>query len=104
MKDGKWIVVMGIEEYRDELNEIFHRSGIVIFSEVQAKGYRFTQSQMTDDTIPVNLMDPVYSVVSFALTDSVQATTLMNEIESFNESNQRARPLHAFQVNVEKIV
>ena len=104
MKGCKWIIVMGIEEYRDVLNEIFHRSGIVIFSEVQAKGYRFTQSQLTNELVPVKLMDPVYSVVSFAMTDSTQATAVMNEIESFNQTNQRARPLHAFQVNVEKMV
>lgn len=104
MNDSKWIVVMGTEDYRDALNEIFLRSGIMIFSEVQAKGYRFTQSQMTNETVPANLMDPVYSLVCFALTESTRADALMSEIETFNQNHERARPLHAFQVQVEKMV
>ena len=95
---------MGVEEYRDSLNEMFLKSGIVVFSEVQVKGFRFTQSQLANDAAPLNLMDPVYSVISFALTQQEHAESLLKQIEQFNSSHQRARPLHAFQVNVEKMV
>lgn len=95
---------MGVEEYRDSLNKIFLKSGIEVFSEVAVKGFRFTQNQLANDSIPLNIMDPVYSVVSFALTQVDHAKKLMKEIDKFNQSHQRARPLHAFQVNVEDMV
>ena len=44
---------MGVEEYRDALNEIFLKSGIVVFSEVQVKGFRFTQNQLANDAAPL---------------------------------------------------
>lgn len=104
MKDSKWIIVMGIEDYRDTLNHMFLKSGIVAFSEVQVKGFRFTQSQLADDKSMSSALDPVYSVVSFALTEAERAKSLLNEIDRFNKSQERARPLHAFQVNVEEVV
>ena len=104
MSDCKWIVVMGVEEYRKSLNEIFLKSGIVVFSEVQVKGFRFTQNQLANENAPLNIMDPVYSVISFALTKAEHAKAFLEEIDRFNKSNERARPLHAFQVNVEAMV
>ena len=104
MSNGKWIIVMGVEEYRDSLNEMFLKSGVVVFSEVQVKGFRFTQSQLENEEAPLNLMDPVYSVISFALTEEEHSESLLKQIKQFNNSHQRARPLHAFQVNVEAMV
>ena len=104
MSNGKWIVVMGVEEYRDSLNEMFLKSGIEVFSEVQVKGFRFTQSQLESEGAPPNLMNPVYSVISFALTEQEQAKVFMDQIKEFNKSHERARLLHAFQVNVEEMV
>ena len=104
MSDFKWIVVMGVEEYRDTLNQMFLKSEIVIFSEVQVKGFRFTQNQLAGELASLSTLDPVYSVVSFALTEAPKATLMLEEIEKFNQSKERARPLHAFQVNVEKMV
>lgn len=99
--NSKWIIVMGVEEYRDTLKEMFLKSGIVTFSEVQVKGFRFTENQLAGDSVPVNHKDPVYSVVSFALTEADRAKNLMRQIEQFNNSRTTARPLHAFQINVE---
>lgn len=104
MMDHKWIVVMGVEEYRNSLNELFVKSGIVVFSEVQVKGYRFTQSQLENEEASTDQMDPTYSLVCFALTNEEQARVFMERIKQFNESHQRARALHAFQVNVEEMV
>ena len=104
MNDFKWIVVMGVEEYRDSLNEIFQKSGIEAFSEVQVKGFRFTQSQLDSEEIPLGPMNPVYSVVCFTLVMEDQAKVLMEQVKLFNKAHERARPLHAFQVNVEAVV
>ena len=104
MTDCKWIVVMGLEEYRDALNKIFLKSGIEVFSEVQVKGFRFTQNQLANDEVPLNVMHPAYSVISFALAELKKAKVLLEEIQKFNQSRERARPLHAFQVNVESMV
>jgi hypothetical protein len=94
---------MGVEEYRNTLNEMFLRSGIKVFSEVQAKGFRFTQSQITTEVVPP-AMDPVYSLVSFAITGEEQAKTFLGQIKRFNNSNQRSRALHAFQIKLEDMV
>lgn len=95
---------MGVEEYRSDLNDIFLKSGVTIFSEVAVKGFRFTKSQMSSDSGVVSKMDPAYSVVSFALVEVLKAKNVLSEIENFNKSQQRARPLHAFQINVEAAV
>lgn len=104
MNNFKWIVVMGVEEYRDSLNEVFQRSGIEAFSEVQVKGFRFTQSQLDSEEVPSGPMNPVYSVVCFSLIMEDQAKVLMEQINQFNKGHERARALHAFQVNVEAVV
>lgn len=101
MKDYKWIVVMGVEEYREDLNDIFFKSGITVFSEVAVKGFRYTQSRLEGDSSQDNKLDPTYSLVSFAMTQEDKAKTVLAEINHFNSSMQKARPLHAFQVNIE---
>ncbi len=104
MSDIKWIIVLGVEEYQDSLNELFQKSGIEVFSEVQVKGFRFTQSQLESQDLPPHPGDPVYSVACFALVQQDQAQVFLDKIRQFNQSHQRARPLHAFQVNVEAMV
>ena len=101
MKDYKWIVVMGVEEYREHLNDIFFKSGITVFSEVEVKGFRYTQSRLAGDGSQNNKLDPTYSLVSFAMTQEDNAKTVLAEINNFNNSMQKARPLHAFQVDIE---
>jgi len=96
-------VVMGVEEYRKDLGDIFLKSGISLFSEVDVKGFRFTQTQLSGDAAPINKLDPTYSVVSFAITGESQAKAVLSAIQEFNDSMQKARPLHAFQVNIEAI-
>ena len=95
---------MGVEDYQSDLNDIFLKSGVTIFSEVAVKGFRFTKSQMSTDSGVVSKMDPTYSIVSFALVETHKAKNFLLEIENFNKSQQRARPLHAFQINVEAVV
>ena len=104
MNDCKWIVVMSVEEYRDAIQNMFLKSGIAVFSEVQVKGFRFTPSQLANEIASLDQVDPVYSVVSFALTEVNHARQLLQKIENFNSSDERARPLHAFQLNVEAMV
>jgi hypothetical protein len=82
---------------------MFLKSGINVFSEVQVKGFRFTQSQITTE-MASPVMDPVYSVVSFAITGEEHAKTFLAQVKRFNSSNQRSRALHAFQINVEDMV
>ena len=100
----KLIIVLGIKESQDELNEVFRDVKVPIFSKVNIEGLK-TQ------TLPIDMSNwfgndenPDFSVMFFGFVAKKDAETIMRDIEKLNSNKDRVRPFHAFQLPVEKFV
>ena len=100
----KLLIVLGIQEYRDELCELLRTTGINVFSEVDIKGYK-NEPVVSD---PMNWFagsaDPDYSVMFMAFIDAPELNNTMKKILELNERDQERKPVHAFQMPVERFI
>lgn len=101
----KLIAVLGIEEYKNQINKVFAENGIPIFSEVKIKGFQNQDKTLNTAASWFSDHDEyVYSVANFAFVADESAGKILNKIQELNQKNIFERPLHAFQLDVEKFV
>lgn len=101
----KLIAVFCIEEYKREVKKIFIDNNVPVFSGVDIRGFR-----IPDKSLPNGAnwfsdhSEYEHSVLNFAFVNAEQADKMLEAIKQTNQSAEMERPIHAFQMNVEKYV
>ncbi len=101
----KLLVVMGIEAYQKELKKILFENGVLVFSEMDASGFKIQKgdSNRSNNWFSGNKI-PVYSTVNLAFTEEEQAAKVLNALEKFNSNSEVVNPFHGYQLQVEKSI
>lgn len=105
MSQSKLVAVIGLEEYDEQLNKLFARIEIPVFSELDIRGFRVPEDEQESiGNWFAHRRNPIYSSLNFAFLTNDQADRLMNAIMEFNETTAKQRPVHAFMMNVERAI
>lgn len=99
----KLIAIFSIEEFKQYTERLFKELQVPVFSELDVKGIRIDQTNTLNSWFGSS-NHPTYSTLNFAFLDDGKAEQLMNKIKTVNNSNELERPIHAFQLGVEKFV
>lgn len=101
----KLIAVLGIEEYKKKINRLFAEIKIPVFSEMEVKGYQNLGAALDGDSNWFSdHSEYVYSVINFAFVPDNAADEILEKIKALNDQKAFERPLHAFQLDVEKYI
>jgi hypothetical protein len=102
----KLLVVMSIDEHSAEIKRLLRGHGVIVFSETDIRGYKFSGEGATDD--PSNWFahtDPaVYSHLFFSVVEAGKAAAAMEAVGEYSRSRGLLNPIHAFLVNVEHFI
>lgn len=102
----KLVAVLSTENHKNTLRQLFIRKKISVFSEMNVNGFRpvyhegFEIPEKPED---VNL-NPIFSILSFAFVTDSQAKELIRDIDLFNNKQTLPKPVHAFQLDVDRFV
>ncbi len=101
----KLVAILSIEDYHPDLGKVFKNLEIPVYSELEMTGFRSEKgnSQALQSWF-AHKRSGVFSKLSFAFVVEEQAEALLKAIAKFNTEKPSANPVHAFQLNVEKIV
>jgi hypothetical protein len=102
----KLLVVMSIEEHSAEIRKLLREHGVIVFSETDIRGYRFSPAGAVDDRSNwFAHADPaIYSHLFFSVVDEISARNAMAAIGAYSGERRLANPIHAFQLNVEQFI
>ncbi len=99
----KLIAFLTLDDYQDILKNILQQHKIPVFSQLPVKGYRIQETNLGASWFSGN-SNIEYAVLNFSFLEEAQASKLMNAIKAVNEKSDLERPIHAYQLNVEKVV
>ena len=102
----KLLVVMSIDEHSAEIRKLLREHGVIVFSETDIRGYKFTPAgEGGDRSNWFAHADPaVYSHLFFSVVEKERALEAMNAIGAYSSQRRLENPIHAFQVNVEHFI
>ncbi|MFQ5605944.1 MAG: hypothetical protein ACE5HS_21955 [bacterium] len=101
----KFIGVMSLAQYREQVRKLFEKHGIHIYSELEIVGHTAeTIKQYGWWSFDKDL--PMYSTMFFAIVGKDKSEKIMQEIKdlSFNSEFEALHPPRAFQIAVEKMI
>ena len=101
----KIVAVLGLKDYEEQLKKLFNDIKIPVFSEIDIKGFRISDDQ--DSAVNNWFGHPEKSMVSvlhFVFLESTQAERVLKAIEEFNALSDIERPVHAYMLDVDKMV
>jgi hypothetical protein len=100
----KLLMIMSVSEQTDQIQDLLVRHGVPAFSQLDMKGVK--------TGLPVNERDNWFAHDRFASLSNLlltvvnddQAAELMNAIQQYPAGQSPANPIHAFQLDVERVV
>lgn len=102
----KLLVILSIEESAEDVRKILARQKVSVYSETDVYGFR-TEEHQPDITNWFAQGDHrVYSKMYFSIQGEKCVNRILKEIEAFNEKmgEENSNPIHAYQLDVEKVV
>lgn len=102
----KLLVILSIEESAEDVRKILARQKVSVYSETDVYGFR-TEEHQPDITNWFAKGDHrVYSKMYFSVQGEAYVHRIFKEIEEFNNKKDKdsSNPLHAYQLDVEKVV
>ena len=100
----KLFIVLGIQEFREELIDILNNADLTVFSEVEVRGFKKEGVAVDPSNWFGSSVDPDYSTMFMAFVEEEKIATVMEDIKNMNQNYEGRRPYHAFQMPVEKFV
>jgi len=99
----KMIVVTSVDQYRDELLQLFGKAGVERFSGSDISGYRENPELLTGSWFPTRQGgSPSNLFFSFAKAEKVGE--LFRLLEEFNREKGGNNPVRAVEVSVERFI
>ncbi|MDX2061458.1 MAG: hypothetical protein SFY70_00190 [Bacteroidia bacterium] len=97
----KLLILLGVEASEPILRQLFHASGVEVYSEFPIQGHRLP-GMLPDPTNWFGTRtDGVYATMAFAFLSAEKATAVEEALAAHNRANPTAYPLHAFRLAVE---
>ncbi|WP_294345802.1 hypothetical protein [Prosthecochloris sp.] len=100
----KFLAIMGHEETRPQVRDLFKRFEVLMFSNMSIKGC-YCDKGITDQAWwPADKGVGSYSSLCFAILEDEKALQIIEELESNPIAIEPGFPARAFLMNVEKMV
>jgi len=105
-KEMKIVAVLGLKEYEQELKKLFKNVKIPVFSEIDIRGFRMSddQNRSGSNWFAHPAEHSMFSVLHFVFLEAKEAERILAAIEEFNNSSKIERTVHAYMLDVEKMV
>lgn len=100
----KLVVIMGIEEHAKKLRTLLAEKEVLVFSELEMKGFRRFPKLDSRDEWFTHGGNGTYSHLLFTVTESEKARELLEAIRETSASGPETNPIHAFVANVEEFI
>jgi len=100
----KYLAIMGHEETRPQVRDLFRKFEVLMFSNMSIKGCYCDKGVSGQVQWPVDKGVGSYSSMCFAILDDEKAEQIMEELEKNPIANDPDFPARAFLMNVEKMV
>lgn len=98
----KLVIVIASEDYKKEIHSMFLKTHTPIFSEVAIKGFRTWNIEKEEGEKPkYRESHAIFSTMCFTFVSGTQAKSIVEEIEKFNKLQKLAKPIHAYELNVD---
>jgi hypothetical protein len=100
----KFLAIMGHEETRPQVRELFRRFEVLMFSNMSIKGCYCDKGLTPQSWWPSDKGVGSYSSLCFAILDDGKADDIIRELETNPIAIEPGFPARAFVMNVEKII
>ena len=98
----KLVIVTSVEEYHDDILEIFKKSNIQNFSESEIDGYKNTPAILSTSNWFAANKSVTNSIMLFSFTEKEKIDTLFEYLEAFNNQIESNSPIKAIVLPIEK--
>jgi len=98
----KLVIVTSVEEYHDDILEIFKKSNIQNFSESEIDGYKNTPAILSTNNWFAANKSVTNSIMLFSFTEKGKIDTLFGYLEAFNNKIESNSPVKAIVLPIEK--
>ncbi|MBS1487768.1 MAG: hypothetical protein JST43_09275 [Bacteroidetes bacterium] len=98
----KLLAVTGLKEYQKDINEIFHRSGVPVYSTSKIIGQKDGQAPDLLDSWFSAGNEQFDSVLVFCFAEEEKVKNALRFINEYNAQTQTSFPIHAFIMPVEE--
>ncbi len=100
----KMVVLMSIEEEAERLRRLLTQAGVLVYSEMEMKGFRRVGAADERQNWFVHGQHPTYSHLVFTVVQKEKAAQLVDAIRRESEQQETPSPVHALVVNVEEFI
>ena len=100
----KFLAIMGHEETRPQVRDLFRRFQVLMFSSMSIKGCYCDKRSAGQSWWPSDRSVGSYSSMCFAVLEDEKADTIIEELEKNPIALEPEFPARAFVMNVEKMV
>lgn len=101
----KLLIILSIEEYADEVRRILARQKVSMYSETEIYGFKADKHQPDIANWFAKGGHGIYSKLFFSIQDESCVSRILDEIKSYKTQREGdSNPIHAFQLEVEKVV
>jgi hypothetical protein len=100
----KLVALMGHEETRSKVRNLFKQHEVVMFSNVSIKGCNCEKKSFPQSWGPSSEMVGTYSSLCFAILEDAKAEAIMKHLEEHPIADDPAFPVKAFLMNIEKFI
>lgn len=100
----KFLIVTSVKQYEKELLNLFKKSEIIAFSNVDINGFKATSVENLIDNWFSNSSDKVASSLFFTFTEKDKIAILLAEIKQFNQQKNLINPLRAIVLDVSQFI
>lgn len=98
----KLIIVIASEDYKSAIHRMFLKMHTPIFSEVAVKGFRTWNIEKEEGEKPkYRESHAIFSTMCFSFVSATQAKDIIEEVKKFNQLQKLAKPIHAYELNVD---
>lgn len=98
----KLVIVTSVEEYHDDILEIFKKSNIQNFSESEIDGYKNMPSILSTNNWFAANKSVTNSIMLFSFTEEEKIDTLFEYLETYNKKIESNSPIKAIVLPIEK--
>jgi hypothetical protein len=98
----KLVIVTSVEEYHDDILDIFKKSNIENFSESEIDGYKNTPSILSTSNWFATNKSVTNSIMLFSFTEKEKIDTLFEHLEAYNKNIESNSPIKAIVLPIEK--
>lgn len=98
----KLVIITAVEEFHNDILQIFKKAGIKNVSESEIDGYKNISTVLTASNWFGNKKGGVESIMLFSFTEKEKIDTLFELLKDFNKNLQTNNPVKAVVLPIEK--